>query len=468
MNIFLLFAIVAPVAVLFAFIVAKIFFKKSIVIIIFVFSVILSLAMILLGLIVGNKGAIHYFWAVPSAVILFLLYLFVIYSFLKKPFNNFTSTLKNISEGDGDLTQKIEIKSKDEIGEMAKYFNLTFDKIRALAALVKRQSSALQNVGVDLSSNMVETAAAINEISANIQSIKNQTVNQSASVAETNITMEQITHGIDRLNQLIENQSTNVIESSSAIEEMITTIGNVNQTLIKNGENIKKLTESSESGRNNLNKIADDIQQVAKESEGLLEISKVIQNIASQTNLLAMNATIEAAHAGNSGKGFAVVADEVRKLAESSGVQAKMVATVLNKIKLSIETITHSTEDVLSNFDIIENEIKTVSEQEGFIRSAMEEQTIGNKQVLEAIGRLNDITQKVKTGSSEMFTGSRQVLKEASNLNKITQEITSGMNEMATGTEQVTIAVNKVNELTEDNKLSIEALMKEVGKFKVD
>ncbi len=387
---------------------------------------------------------------------------------ITRPIVRVVDMLKDVSEGEGDLTQKIEILSGDEIGEMAKYFNITFDKIRILVSLVKHQSSALQNVGVTLSSNMTETAAAINQISANIQSIKNQTINQSASVTETSATMEQITRGIDKLNQLIENQSANVTESSAAIEEMMASINNVTQTLVKNGENLKKLTLSSESGRNDLNKIAEDIQLVAKDSEGLLEVSKVIQNIASQTDLLAMNAAIEAAHAGDSGKGFAVVADEVRKLAESSGVQAKTVSTVLNRIKTSIETITRSTEFVLERFNTIESEIKTVNEQETNIRSAMEEQASGSKQVLEAISQLNDITQKVKSGSGEMFTGSQQVLKETLNLNSITQEITNGMNEMATGTEQVIVAVNKVNELTEENKTSIDELMNEVKKFKVE
>lgn len=383
--------------------------------------------------------------------------------------NIINEEFKNIIQGDKtNLTQKIQVNLKDEIGEMAKYFNVTFDKIRTLVALVKHQSDILQKGGINLSSNMTKTAAAINEISVNIQGIKNQIKNQSASVTETSATIKQIINGIDSLNQIIENQYEIVTGSSSAIEEMMSSISNVTQTLIKNGDNIKKLTESSGAGRNGLNKIANDIQQVAKESKGLLKISTVIQNIAEQTNLLALNAAIEAARAGDAGRGFTVVADEVRKLAHSSGDQAKTVATVLNRIKSSIETITHSTEDVLNKFNIIEKEIKIVSEQESSIRTAMEEQTIANNQVLEVIERLNNITQNVKTSSSEMFTDSQQVLRETSMLNMITLEITNGINEMATGTEHVTVAVNKVNELTEKNKSSIEALMKEVGNFKDD
>lgn len=385
-----------------------------------------------------------------------------------KPVVIATSMLKDISEGEGDLTKTLEVGTKDEIAEMAGYFNSTILKIKNLIDVVKKQTFNLQEIGVTLSSNMNETSVAVNEISANIQGIKNQSVNQSSSVTETSATMQQVVKGIEKLNNLIENQSANVTESSTAIEEMMANIGSVTQTLIKNAENITKLISSSSEGRTYLNKIATDIQQVAKESEGLLEISKVIQNIASQTNLLAMNAAIEAAHAGESGQGFAVVADEVRNLAESSGKQAKTVATVLNSIKNSIETITHSTEDVIERFDIIETEIQVVNNQENSIRAAMEEQTAGSKQVLEAISQLNDITEEVKASSSEMLIGSKQVIDETTNLNAITQEITNGMNEMASGTNQITTAVNTVNDLSENNKSSIDALAGEVGKFKTE
>lgn len=228
--------------------------------------------------------------------------------------------------------------------------------------------------------------------------------------------MQKIINGMEGLNILIENQTTNVTESSSSIEEMIANISSVSQTLKLNSEKIKKLSDSSASGRQDLNKIIEDIQQVTKQSEGLFEISKVIQNIASQTNLLAMNASIEAAHAGESGKGFAVVANEVRNLAESSGKQAKTVATVLKDIKLSIDTITHSTDDILSRFDNIESEVNEVSNHENIIKNAMDEQTIGNKQILEAITLLNEITEKVKIDSEDMLNRSLQVISEIENL----------------------------------------------------
>ena len=314
---------------------------------------------------------------------------------------------------------------------------------------------------------MNQTAAAINEISANILSIKNQTVNQSASVTETSATMEQITKSIENLTKLIDEQTNDVTESSSAIEQMMANIHSVNQTLIRNNDNIKSLTESSSSGRNDLDKIAKDVQDITKESEGLLEISQVIQNIASQTNLLSMNAAIEAAHAGEAGKGFAVVADEVRKLAETSGSQAKTVSTVLKKIKESIGHIHQSTNDALERFNIIQKGVSIVAEQEAGIRRAMEEQTTGSRQVLQSIGSLNDITHKVQASSQEMLIGSQQVKEEAMHMHSITQEITNGMGEMAIGAAEINKAVGKVNDLSEENKVNIESLITDVNKFKV-
>jgi methyl-accepting chemotaxis protein len=123
---------------------------------------------------------------------------------------------------------------------------------------------------------------------------------------------------------------------------------------------------------------------------------------------------------------------------------------------------------VLNKFEAIDGGVRTVAEQEENIRCAMEEQGAGSKQALEAISRLHEATQIVKGGSAEMLEGSKQVIQESRNLELATQEITHGMNEMAAGADQINVAVSRVNEISGKNGENIEALVKEVSKFKVE
>ena len=402
------------------------------------------------------------------AILIGAVITYFILNLVTKPLVSVTETLKDISEGEGDLTHSISTKSKDEIGDLAKYFNKTLEKIKNLVFSIKDETVVLSGIGTDLASNMNETAAAVNEITANIQSIKERIINQSASVSETHATMEQVVGNINKLDTLVQEQSKNVAQASSAIEQMVANTNSVTNTVISNANNVKTLKEASEVGRNSLQEVSSDIKEISRESEGLLEINSVIQNIASQTNLLSMNAAIEAAHAGEAGRGFAVVADEIRKLAENSSAQSKTISGVLKKIKSSIEKITHSTENVLTKFGAIDESVNTVAVQEENILHAMEEQGIGSKQILEGVGKVNDITTQVRNRSEEMLQNAKEVIRESENLEKATQENTSGMNEMASGAQQINTAVHNVNDISGKNREGIGILIKEISKFKVE
>jgi methyl-accepting chemotaxis protein len=125
-----------------------------------------------------------------AMVIAVVIIYFALYT-TTKPIVLVADTLRDISEGEGDLTRTVAVSSKDKIGDLTLYFNKTLEKIKNLIIVIKKQADTLSGIGQDLSSNMTETAAAVNEITANIQSIKGRVINQSASVTETNATMEQ-------------------------------------------------------------------------------------------------------------------------------------------------------------------------------------------------------------------------------------------------------------------------------------
>jgi len=384
------------------------------------------------------------------------------------PIKECVDITKSLADGDYSAEVSDGLRGRsDEIGDLARAYATLTGNTRDLVVSIQRQAEVLSGVGTTLTESMGETAASIGRIGENIRNLKDRAIGQSASVTETNATMEQITKNISRLNAHIDDQAASVAQSSSAVEEMLANVASVTNTLAKNSENVGELARASDEGRSNLSAVSDSIREVARESESLLEISEVIQSIASQTNLLSMNAAIEAAHAGESGRGFAVVADEIRKLAESSAEQAKTISASLRHMKDALDDLTRSTDAVLAQFESIDARIRTVSEREQSIKNAMDEQGTGSNEILGAIGQLNDITAQVKTGSSEMLEGSKEVIRESGNLGRITEEFNRSVNEMSDGVRHISVAADKINETGLENRKSIEALLAEVGKFKV-
>jgi len=403
--------------------------------------------------------------AAMLVAVVFILIFFVARRIIS-PIKAIHSALEKVK--DGDLTVKAAVKTEDEIGQLSDYFNMAMDNIRNLLAAIKGEAAKLRDVGGDLASEMQQTAGAVHHITSNIEAVKGKVTSQSASVSQTAATMEQVTGNIDRLSSNVESQTESVSHSSSAIEEMITNIEDVTHTLGRNAESVQELIKVSDIGRSSLQKVTQDIKEIEQESQGLLEINSVMENISSQTNLLSMNAAIEAAHAGEAGKGFAVVAGEIRKLAESAAQQSKTISDVLRKIKTSIDTITGSTNTALEKFQDVDERVRAVSDHETNIYNAMEKQGNGSKQILESVGRLNELTQMVKHGSMEMLEGSKEVITESRSLEKATAEISDSINEMAGDAGKINSAVNHVEAISKTNKDCIDTLFTEVSKFKVE
>jgi len=329
-------------------------------------------------------------------LVVFLIGIFFMSITLKKNtgaiYTSVIAQLENLSSEQKDVTKRISICSVDELGTIAGMINTFSGHLGDGIGTIKYKINGLNHTGFELSVNMGKTSTAVDQISSNLDKMENLVVKQENGALVAGEAVGVIKTNIDSLNKMIEQQAESVDISSTAIEEMTANIHSVTQTLAENSKNVGILVEASENGKTGLQTVAQEIREIAHDSEGLLEINSVMNNIASQTNFLSMNAAIEAAHAGNVGKGFAVVADEIRKLAESSSKQSKTTAAMLKKIKTSIDNITKSSNDVLNRFGAIDSGVKTVSEHEQNILNSMEEQEKGGKQILESIGRLRDIT----------------------------------------------------------------------------
>ncbi len=393
-----------------------------------------------------------------------LIVIFTINSTIR-PLLKVKNSFADISTGNADLTKRIAVSSEDEIGDVVIGFNRFSGKLQSIISEVKKSKSDLTEQGSSMEHITGVTSSAIMDIINVIDGVREQISNQRDSVDQTAGAVNQISTSIASLNSMIKGQAASVSDASGAVKEMIDNITSVNSSVEKMVDSFSELQENTQIGVTKQLSVNSRLLEIEAQSKTLGDANKAIASIASQTNLLAMNAAIEAAHAGVAGQGFSVVADEIRKLSETSTSQSKRIGQELSKIRASINDVVTASQESSAMLSSVSEKIKATDQLVSQIRSAMDEQKSGSRKISNSLDNMNNSTQEVQSASIEMAEGNKLILTEINHLQSATASIRDSMEEVSVGTSKIADAGTSLEDVTAQVKSSIDKMSTQIDQF---
>jgi methyl-accepting chemotaxis protein len=399
------------------------------------------------------------------AVIICLTFSFLLINSLIKGFLKINQYSKNLAAG--ILNEKSEYKRHNEFGKVITDFNESFGTLSSLIGNIGELSEKDSVINLHLSEATAEVSSSITQMDANMVNMSGQIEKQDRVVNESVSSMSQIASSINTLSGQIVHQSTAVNESSAAVEEMAASINNVSQLSDRRINQVENLIEKLQITSDNMEETEKTIRQIFELSSNMQKITEVIDNISAQTNLLAMNAAIEAAHAGDAGKGFAVVAGEIRKLAEDTGTNAHQINETLTQITNIVDTARSVSEENKKSFETAKSEISSFTHTFKEITLNMHELSAGTAEITEAVTSLSDITNQIESSSGEIDRNSQSVNQSMINLQEMSHSILGGIKEVSLGINEISLAMNDLNDISLESKSAAETVKREIKQFTI-